>query len=158
MARMSLTAALFRLVKLRAQRDGIAKEQRSVVVTDGPDRQKLLQQLDAARLGDRGGDPAGQRLGRHVAGRADDGEGGLMLVQASVFEVLSGDETKGHGEFGFLKWPAPGDRIAVPSEGGGFEILQVLYLEHHPIQLPTPALDRTDPTISIYAKWVDENC
>jgi len=154
---MSLTAALFRLVKQRAQRDGIAKERPRVVVTDGPDRRKLLQQLDAARLGSRGGDPAGQRLGRRVAGRPDDSEGGLMLVQASVFEVLSGDETKGHGEFGFLKWPAPGDRIAVPSEGGGFEILQVLYLEHHPIQLPTPALDRTDPTISIYAKWVDEN-
>ena len=48
--RPSLTAALARLAELRAQRDGIAKERRRVVVTDGPDRQKLLLQLDAARL------------------------------------------------------------------------------------------------------------
>jgi hypothetical protein len=151
MSRPSLTAALARLAELRTRRGRRATKRRDIVVRDDSDRAKLLAELDVARF------EVEAEMG---AGRSRDSavrsahEHELMQIHASVIEVLSSDETKGRGEFGFLQLPAAGDRIVVPSASGGRDIFQVHYVEHHPMQIPTPALEVQRPTVLIFATWI----
>lgn len=47
-----------------------------------------------------------------------------------------------------VQLPLPGDR-AVIGTIKGIDIWEVLYVEHHPIEIPTPSLARPDPYVVV---------
>jgi len=63
--------------------------------------------------------------------------------------VLGETEGSGYGTFRFSVLPSPGDRIVVGNNRGSCDILEVLYVEHHPVKMPPLAIARPDPWTSV---------
>lgn len=51
-------------------------------------------------------------------------------------KLRTGDEGPTRGTFRFLCAPSAGDQIHVGNRRGSMDILRVLYVEHHPVELP----------------------
>ncbi len=75
------------------------------------------------------------------------------MIRAKVIEVFHNETTTGRGEFDFLQLPAPGDRFVI-STHGDIEIMRSLYVEHHPVPIPTPKSARPDAWVMIFAESI----
>ncbi len=69
--------------------------------------------------------------------------------------VVGTNEASGWGDFNFLHVPSPEDRIVIGNIRGSLDVLRVLYVEHHPVKVPTPANARPDPYVTIVAEYLD---
>jgi hypothetical protein len=77
------------------------------------------------------------------------------FIYADVVEVARDETTKGRGRFEFLQLPAPNDRMTISNGRGGIDILRVIYVEHHPVEIPTPLNAREDATATVLVEWVE---
>lgn len=77
-------------------------------------------------------------------------------VIAQVVEVLRDDKVRGRGNYEFAAKPSPNDRLTVPAPNGDLEIMEVLYVEHGPVQLPRDDLIDAGwvPSLTVYVKFL----
>lgn len=76
------------------------------------------------------------------------------MIRAHVVEQRSDEKTAVRGEFEFIQLPAPGDRIVIGNVRGGIDIMQVLYVEHHPVAIPPSKSARKDASATIYVGFI----
>ena len=57
-------------------------------------------------------------------------------------QIVGTGEGSGYGNFNFGHMPSPGDRIVIGNSQGSLDILRVLWIEHHPVKIPTPKTAR----------------
>jgi hypothetical protein len=80
------------------------------------------------------------------------------MAGAWVVEVLGDDTCVSRGFFEFVQFPTWNDRITLPREGGGVDVLGVIHVEHAPA--PTTgagAPQRNEPTATVYVHWIAED-
>lgn len=85
------------------------------------------------------------------------------MIEASVIEPVVNDgdvlddpdKARNYGKFRFSVLPSPGDRIVVGNNRGSCDVLSVLYVEHHPVRVPTSPLARLDPYVVIHVTFLD---
>lgn len=78
-----------------------------------------------------------------------------MTVTVQVLERRKEDELRGKGKYEFVQLPAAGDRLFLHSHTiGPTEIVEVLYLEHHPVAVPKHSTARPDPTVDIVVRYL----
>ena len=78
------------------------------------------------------------------------------MITASVIELRSNEPTLGRGHFDFHQAPARGDRITVPSVGGGVDVVEVLYVEHHQASPPQTKGVHQEANVSVYVRRIDK--
>ena len=63
--------------------------------------------------------------------------------------VIRHEGGQSYGMFGFAVLPRPSDRVYVTNRAGGADALDVLYVEHLPVPVPSTRLGNTDPVVTV---------
>ena len=77
-------------------------------------------------------------------------------IVASVLELKHDGSPGGLGEHKFLSVPSPGDVVRTFHPSGNLEFWKVEYVEHHPVEVPTPQLARQDPHVVVVVSFLRE--
>jgi len=76
------------------------------------------------------------------------------MVRALLLDATK-DVGGGLGEYEFLHLPAQGDRVTLPEpwtgEIGYYDVVRV---EHRPVAVKRSPIERSDPGVCLYIKWV----
>ena len=79
------------------------------------------------------------------------------MFAAWVFELIGREErAEPRGIFYFQTLPRMGDRVTLPSDGGGIEIVGVAQVEHAAVRAEADALERKEPLATIFIQWIKE--
>ena len=79
------------------------------------------------------------------------------MFAAWVFELIGREErAEPRGIFYFQTLPRVGDRVTLPTDGGGIEIVGVVEVEHAAVRAEADALERTHPLATLFVQWIRE--
>jgi len=79
------------------------------------------------------------------------------MIAAWVFELIGREErAEPRGIFYFQTLPRVGDRVTLPTDGGGIEIVGVVEVEHAAVRAEADALERTHPLAMLFVQWIRE--
>jgi hypothetical protein len=79
------------------------------------------------------------------------------MTLASILEVFEDETTRGRGEHKFAALPSRGDLIFLsPGMAPWNDVLEVLTVEHRPVQIPSSVYANLTPTVTIRVRHVGE--
>ena len=79
------------------------------------------------------------------------------MIAAWVFELIGREErAEPRGIFYFQTLPRVGDRVTLPTDGGGIEIVGVVEVEHAAVRAEADALKCTQPLATLFVQWIRE--
>jgi hypothetical protein len=79
------------------------------------------------------------------------------MIAAWVFELIGREErAEPRGIFYFQTLPGVGDRVTLPKDRGGIEIVGVVQVEHAAVRADADAFDRKEPLATLFVQWIKE--
>jgi hypothetical protein len=78
----------------------------------------------------------------------------MSEIIASVLELRRDGSPGGKGKHKFVAVPAPGDSIRLLGPTGDLEFWRVEYIEHYPVQIPTPQLAEQAPRVTVVVTFL----
>ena len=79
------------------------------------------------------------------------------MIAAWVFELVGHEErAEPRGIFHFQTLPRVGDRVTLPNDRGGVEIVGVVQVEHAAVRAEADSLSHKEPLATLFVQWIKE--